>query len=142
MKIEDLFAAISKQARVDSEAANTEVEKTASEATPPAEETKTEVEVSTKEEDMEKTASELYAGGQLFAEGFADRLIEKLAGSGVSAAGRGDSDPSGWTGIAKKIDNIHKRKGGAKKSGGSVGAEEHGAISGAKGVVNTAKPLV
>lgn len=127
MDVDALFAELRKNS--DAEAPETqEVEKTAS-AEPKKEEG----------ESMEKLAGELYAGGQLFAEGFADRLIEKLAGSGVPAAGAGIASPkSKWEAVGKKIERL-KSHGGVGDN--SVVRAEAEAMSGAKGVVNTAKPL-
>jgi hypothetical protein len=133
MNIEDLFATVSTQLRGNSEAANADVEKTASDASVGY--------ADSKDENMNKIASELYAGGQIMAEGFIDRFIEKLAGSGVPAAGAGINAPrSGWESIAKKVENMHNRP--PMMGGGSLSAEQAGALSGAKGVVNPAKPLV
>lgn len=119
MNVEALFA----QLRNNSDAeATQEVEKTASAG----------------DEGMEKLASELYAGGQLFAEGFVDRFIEKLA-AGVPAGGRGLHHGSNWQNVTSRI---AKLKGEHMTVGDntSVRAEEE-AISGAKGVVNPQKPL-
>jgi len=127
LNVEALFAQLSKNSGAE---ATAEVEKVASAA--PATEVKQE------DGSIEKLASELYAGGQLFAEGFADRLIEKLAGSGVPAAGGGMHRESKWQSVARKIDNLNSHKGVGDNS--SVRAEAE-AISGAKGVVNKAKPL-
>lgn len=131
MNIEDLFNTVSQQLRGNSEAANAEVEKTASDASVGY--------ADQGNENMNKIASELYAGGQIMAEGFIDRFIEKLA-QGVPAAGAGIRAPrSGWETIAGKIEAMHNRP--PMKGGGSIDAQQAGALSGATGVVNPAKPL-
>lgn len=124
MNVEALFAQLRKDSTV--ETAEAEVEKTAS-----AEEVQ-------QDENLEKLASELYAGGQLFAEGFVDRMIEKLAGSGVPAGGGGKDRKSKWQAVANKIDALHSATTVGDNS--SVRAEAE-ALSGNKGVANKAKPL-
>ncbi len=140
MKIEDLFATVSKQLRGDSEAANADVEKTASDesksaATPEKTEPAT--------EDMDKLAYELYCGGQLMGDGIADRLLEKLAGSGVSAGGYGMPSARGarsvWEQVANQIEGRHVKRSVSTK-GGPVTAEQAGALKG-QGFSNTQKPL-
>ncbi len=133
LNVEALFAQLRKDS--DAEAGNQVTEKVASAAEKVAE-VATEEKV---EENMEKLASELYAGGQLFAEGFVDRMIEKLAGSGVPPAGAGlGGAKSKWKAVSDKIDSLHTHR--AVGDNSSVRAEKE-AISGAKGVVNPAKPL-
>lgn len=123
MNVEALFAELRKNS--DAEAKETQVEKTASAPVQSG-------------EGMEKLASELYAAGQLFAEGFTDRFIEKLA-AGIPAAGAGIATPkSKWEAVGKKIENLKTH--GAVGDNSVVRAEAE-AMSGAKGVVNPAKAL-
>jgi hypothetical protein len=91
---------------------------------------------------MDKLAEDLCAGGRMFADAFCDRTIEKLA-MAVPAAGSGILDTSSkMEGIAAKIGNLKGATAGKPGDSTSVRAEaHHGAMSGAKGVVNPAKAL-
>jgi hypothetical protein len=93
-------------------------------------------------DEMAKLAEDLRAGGRMFADGFVDRAIEKLAGSGIPAAGGGTLRDSKMEQIASKIGAIKGATSGKPGDNTSVRAEgHHGAMSGAKGAVNPAKAL-
>lgn len=137
LDVEALFAQINKGLAEEKESSSSEVEKTAS-APAPESETVTETTEVVEDKSMEKLASELYAAGQILAEGFIDRTVEKLA-SGVAAGGGGVEQGSKWQRVAQKIENMHAHVGPGDST--SLSAEQAGALSGAKGVVNPAKKL-
>jgi len=61
------------------------------------------------------TSEELVAAGEIMAHAFANRVLEKLAGSGVPAAGGGSENPiasprSAWEQAAARLAAMHSRK--------------------------------
>lgn len=61
------------------------------------------------------TSDELVAAGEIMAHAFANRVLEKLAGSGVPAAGGGSENPiasprSAWEQAAARLAAMHARK--------------------------------
>lgn len=117
-------------------------------------EVKKEAQAAPVEDDAQvKLAEDLYAAGEIMATGFVDRALEKIAGSGVPAAGGGQADPiasprSVWESVAARLAAAHGRKSSIGDDT-SVRAEDEvgkGAghskgKAGATGVVNTQKNL-
>lgn len=98
---------------------------------------KAEPEVNTTEH--AKLAADLAAAGAIFGEAFAKSVIEKLAA--VPAGGAGIQQDSKWMRVARSI-GAQKGENTAKPAvAGHQTAESVGALSGAAGVVNPAKPL-
>jgi hypothetical protein len=87
----------------------------------------------------DKLASDLYAGGAIFGEGFANRVIEKFAA--VAAGGGGPQQGSQWQKVTNQIAAQKGQNKGVPAVAGHQTAESAGALSGAPGVVNPAKAL-
>jgi hypothetical protein len=124
----DIFAKIFSEIDED-----TLVEKTAATATESAETQTTKPEVS---EGVTKLAADLDAAGRIMAEGMFNRWCEKLA-MDVPASGGGIEPRSKTEAIAKKIAVLKGQQSGETGGDMSVRAEQHGAMSGAKGTVNS-----
>ena len=102
---------------------------------------------------LEKLAAEAYAAGEIMAAGFINAALEKLAGSGVPAAGGGSEDPiarprSSWETVAARIAEMHGRRlqpsDDTSVRADAAGYKGHGSMShrsGATGIVNPAKAL-
>lgn len=81
----------------------------------------------------DKLASDIYAAGALFGEGFTDRVLEKLASS-VAAGGAGPVPTGKWGAVSQRIAAQHTM---AKPGDPPATAEKvPGAMSGSKAVVN------
>lgn len=86
---------------------------------------------------LSKFASDLDAAGRMMAEGFMTRCHEKVA-MGIPAAGGGIEPRSKMEAIADKVAKQKGKTTGEKGGDTSVRAEQHDAMSGAKGEVNKA----